>query len=158
MAGRGEAMRGKILGYDPKNNEGAIQGEDGRRYSFLLAEWKSAESPRADVPVDFVPQDGSALQIYPIRDSEAEQNKLVLGIVSLLITFFLGFIGTLISRMAISKIPFSKTLVPVLVHLVITLLALIPVVGWVLYVIGTIYFMVKNYQLVAGKTDAAPSQ
>lgn len=141
-------MKGRVLGYDAKNGEGAITGSDGNRYTFRLAEWKGEDVPKAEIPVDFVPQEGAAVQIYPVRDTEAENSLLILGIVSLLITFFLGFIGTLISRLAISRIPFPEIIVPVLIHLVVTLFLFIPLVGWVLYAIGTVYFMVKNYQLV----------
>jgi hypothetical protein len=141
-------MKGKILGYDSRNSEGAIQGTDGNRYTFPLAEWKGEDVPKPEIPVDFVPDEGVALRIYPIRDSEAEESKFFLGIISLLITFFLGFIGTLVSRLAIAKQPFSKVIMPVLIHAIITLFFFIPVIGWVIYVVCTIYFMVKNYQII----------
>jgi hypothetical protein len=150
-------MKGRVLGFDAKNGEGAITGADGNRYSFQLAEWKGEGVPKAEVTVDFVPREGVALQIYPIRDLEAENSRLILGIISLLITLFLGFIGTLISRLGISKIPFPEIIVPVLIHLVITLLVFVPLIGWVLYAIGTIYFMVKNYQLVETARTGEPA-
>jgi hypothetical protein len=143
-----DQMKGKILGYDANNKEGAIKGTDGNRYSFQSTEWKGTDNPLPDTAVDFITDDGIATQIYPIRDRDSENNKMILGIVSLLLTFFLGFIGTLISRLAISKIPFSKTVVPTLIHFTITLIAFIPVVGWGLYLIGNIYFMWKNYKLI----------
>jgi hypothetical protein len=141
-------MKGRILGYDSENSEGAIQGADGNRYSFQLAEWKGEDAPRPEMAVDFVPDGGVALKIYPIRDSEAEENKLVLSIISLLITFFLGFIGTLVSRLAMAKQPLSKVILPVAIHAIITLFFFFPVFGWVIYVVCTIYFMVKNYQII----------
>ena len=141
-------MKGKMFGFDEKSNEGAIEGIDGNRYSFQIEEWKGNGTPAAESSVDFVIDNEKAIKIYPIRDHEAETNKIVLGIISLLITFFLGFIGTLISRLAISKIPFSRTIIPALSHLVITALAFILVIGWIMYVVGTIYFMVKKFKLV----------
>lgn len=141
-------MKGKILGYDSSSNEGAIQGADGNRYAFQLTEWKGADTPKPETPVDFISDEGFALKIYPVKDTEAEENKLVLGIVSLLITFFLGFIGTLIARLAIAKLPFSKVIAPVIIHAFVTLFFFIPVIGWIFYFVCTIYFMVKNYQLV----------
>ncbi len=146
-------MKGKILGYDSSSNEGAVRGTDGNRYTFELPEWKGGDTPKADIPVDFVPNEGYALKIYPIKDTESEESKLILSIVSLLLTFFLGFIGTLISRLALAKQPFSKVLVPVCIHAVITVFFFIPVVGWGFYFICTIYFMVKNYQLVTKGTN-----
>jgi hypothetical protein len=142
------SVKGKILGYDQDSNEGAIIGTDGNRYSFSKEEWKGQGPPTPETTVDFIADGEAATKIYPVRDKDEEQSKMVLGIVSLVITFFLGFIGTLISRMAISKQSFSLVLVPVLIHFVITALAFIPVIGWVIYVVGTIYFMVKNYQLI----------
>ena len=146
-------MKGKLLGYDSSTNEGAIRGTDGNRYAFKLTEWKGKDTPKPEIPVDFVPNEGYALKIFPIRDTEAEESKLVFGIISLLITFFLGFIGTLISRLALARQPFSKVIVPVLIHAVITLFFFIPVVGWGFYFLCTIYFMVKNYQLVNKSTQ-----
>jgi hypothetical protein len=141
-------MKGKILGYDSSSNEGAIKGTDGNRYAFQLTEWKGGDTPKAEIPVDFVPNEGYALKIYPIKDTEAEESKLIFGIISLLITFFLGFIGTLISRLALARQAFSKVIIPVLIHAVMTLFFFIPVIGWGVYFVCTIYFMVKNYQLV----------
>ncbi len=110
--------------------------------------WKSDKEPSSDTPVDFEVSGDQAIDIYPIRDKDAEENKTILGIVSLLITLFLGFIGTLISRIAISKHRFSKAALPVFIHFIITLLCLVPGVGWLLYLAGTAYFMIKNYQYV----------
>jgi len=141
-------MKGKIIGYDSSSNEGAINGTDGNRYTFQLTEWKGGDTPKAEIAVDFVPNEGCALKIYPIKDTETEESKLIFGIISLFITFFLGFIGTLISRLALARQPFSKVFVPVLIHAVITLFFFIPVIGWAFYFLCTIYFMVKNYQLV----------
>ncbi len=141
-------MKGRILGYDETTKEGALRTSDGSRYSFNISEWKSAGHPAVDALVDFVPEGEKAVKIWPIKDTEAAENKLVIGIIVLLITFFLGCIGTLVSRLAFAKLPFSKVVVPVAVHFVITLMVFIPFIGWIIYVIGTIYFMVKNYQLV----------
>ncbi len=141
-------MQGRILGYDSRMGEGAIQGADGNRYSFQPAEWKGEDVPKPEMTVDFIPEGAVALKIYPVRDAEAEQNKLILSIISLLITFFLGFIGTLISRLAIAKQAFSKVIIPVIIHAVITLFFFIPGIGWVFYVAGTVYFMVRNYQII----------
>ncbi|MCF8088846.1 MAG: hypothetical protein K9K63_07345 [Desulfotignum sp.] len=141
-------MKGKTLGFDSSSQEGAIQGTDGKRYAFQVSEWKNGDTPSAEIPVDFVPNEGYALKIYPIKDTEAEGSILAFGIISLLITFFLGFVGTLISRLALARQPFSKVIVPVLIHAVITLFFFIPVIGWGFYFVCTIYFMVKNYQLI----------
>jgi len=141
-------MEGIVLGFDNKANDGAIKGENGNRYPFTGDSWKSDVSPSINMLVDFEILNKMAINIFPIKDKDAERNKTILGIVSLLLTFFLGVIGTIISRLAISKHSFSKSALAISIHFIITLLALIPIIGWVFYVIGTICFMIKNYQYV----------
>ncbi len=128
-----------------------MRGKDGSRYQFKIDSWKSDKEPLFDTLVDFETSGENAINIYAIKDKDVEENKTVLGIVSLLITLFLGFIGTLISRIAISKHSFSKSAFPIFIHFIITLLGLIPVIGWILYLIGTAYFMIKNYQYVQNR-------
>jgi hypothetical protein len=60
-------MKGQILGFD--GQKGAITGEDGNRYSFELAEWKSDKVPQPRDNVDFVAADGVATEIYRIAGS-----------------------------------------------------------------------------------------
>lgn len=61
-------MRGKILGFD--GSIGAILGEDGKRYTFVTAEWRGEASPTARETVDFVQEGASASQIYPLRGTD----------------------------------------------------------------------------------------
>jgi hypothetical protein len=46
-------MKGKILDYSIQNSGGVISGEDGNRYEFLVAEWKSDKAPKINQKVDF---------------------------------------------------------------------------------------------------------
>ena len=138
-------MKGKVLGYSSNDNEGVIVVDE-KRYKFEKEDWKESQVPQKGMEVDFINEAENAKEIYLLVSQD--KDTTLLGIISLAITFFLGFIGTLISRMVISKHSFSQALMPTLGHLAITLLALIPVLGWIFYVVGTIYFMVKNYQLV----------
>jgi hypothetical protein len=140
-------MKGKILGYDSNSCEGAIIGEDKNRYTFELSEWKGSGTPKAETPVDFITNDGYAQKLYPVSN-ESDNSKTILGLIALLITFFLGFIGTLIARLALAKQPFSEVIVPVAIHAGITLCLFIPFIGWFIYILTNIYFMVRNYQLV----------
>jgi hypothetical protein len=59
-------MKGKILGFDAAGGSGAITGEDGQRYSFAAAEWKSGTAPSPGADVDFVTEGSAAKDIYPI--------------------------------------------------------------------------------------------
>jgi phage shock protein PspC (stress-responsive transcriptional regulator) len=58
-------MRGKILDFSIAENHGVISGDDGARYGFAGAEWKS--STRPPVPglrVDFVAAGDEASAVY----------------------------------------------------------------------------------------------
>ena len=142
-------MTGKILGFDTETNTGTISGDDGKRYKFEKQDWKESFAPQKDTKVDFdIAEDDSAKEIYKINDKLAEQNDTLMGLLAVGITFFFGFIGTFISRLVLAKQPVGKTVVPTLIHFVITLFWLIPLVGWIVYFIGSGYFMYKNYKLV----------
>ncbi len=39
-------MTGKILGFDLKNQDGVIAGDDGKRYKYSQAVWKDSVSPK----------------------------------------------------------------------------------------------------------------
>lgn len=141
-------MTGKILGFDVETNTGTISGDDGKRYTFAQENWKENHTPLRDSKVDFhVDEEGKTVDIYQVKDAAAENNKTVMGLFSLAITFFFGFLGTLVSRLVISKQSAGAALVPTAIHFVITLSIIIPVLGWIVYLVGTIYYMVKNYKL-----------
>ena len=71
----------------------------------------------------------------------------MIGIVSGLLTLFLGFIGTFIVRFAILKQPFEKTILPTLIHFVLNAMAVIPVIGLVIALIANIYFVWVNFKM-----------
>ena len=128
---------------------GTILGDDNKRYKFSKKDWKEKAVPLKEFRIDFdVNEDGTASDIYQILDKEAENNEIFMGLLSVGITFFFGFIGTFISRLVLAKQPLGKTVMPTLIHFIITVLALVPIFGWIIYLIGTLYYMVKNYKLV----------
>lgn len=142
-------MTGKILGYDTTSNTGTVSGDDGKRYKFSKDDWKESTAAQKETKVDFdIAEDGTAKEIYQINDKMAENNDALMGLLAIGITFFFGFIGTFVSRLVLAKQPVGKTIVPTLIHFVITMLGLIPVLGWIIYLIGTGYYMYKNYILV----------
>lgn len=142
-------MTGKILGFDITNNTGTVSGDDGKRYKFSKVDWKESVAPQKETKIDFdIGEDGAAKEIYQITDKVSENNDALMGLLAIGITFFFGFIGTFVSRLVLAKQPIEKTIVPTLIHFVITMLALIPILGWIIYLIGTGYYMYKNYILV----------
>ena len=73
---------------------------------------------------------------------------MLVGIIAGLLTFFLGFIGTFIVRLAIVRDPFIKTLTPTLIHFLFNLIAIIPVIGMLIAFIANIYFVWVNFKMV----------
>lgn len=57
-------MKGKILGFDAAGGTGAISGEDGQRYTFTAADFKSPAPAKAGDNVDFAVEGSSAKEIY----------------------------------------------------------------------------------------------
>lgn len=139
-------MTGKVLGYDTSNKTGVIVTDDSVRYKFAIEEWKETITPKKDLKVDFeAGEDNTAKEIYTIQDQLVENTNTLLGLVAVAITFFFGFIGTFISRLFIAKEPLGSVIVPTILHFIITLLVIIPMIGWLIYCIGTAYYMYKNY-------------
>ena len=89
-----------------------------------------------------------AKDIYSVKNTQIEQNSTMMGLISIALTLFLGFIGTLISRLVLSKKDVTSSVIATVIHLVFTILAFVPVIGWIIFIIVTIYFTVKNYKLV----------
>ncbi len=59
-------MKGKVLGADASG--GTISGEDGKRYKFESAQWKSERPAQPGDEVDFdIADDGTAQDIYALR-------------------------------------------------------------------------------------------
>lgn len=139
-------MIGKILGFDGKT--GTISAENGSRYTFSKEEFKESIQPEKGIKVDFeISDENNAKDIYVVEDQVAENTSTLLGLIAVGITFFLGFIGTFISRVFLAKQSIGSAIVPTAIHFLITILVLIPILGWLIYLIGTFYYMYKNYQL-----------
>jgi len=141
-------MIGRILGFDASSNTGSISGDNGNRYNFSKESFKENIELKKDMKVDFsVNGENLAVDIYTVKDHNQENASTMFGLIAIAITFFLGFIGTLISRIALAKQSFAEALIPTAIHFILTLLILIPFVGWLAYIIGTAYYMYKNYLL-----------
>lgn len=94
-------MRGQVLGVDRVSGEGQISGEDGHRYTFRPDDWSDAKGPAVGARIDFATQDGRALRIFRLPDSDVasvgparqpaanDRNKYVAA----LLAFFLGTLG-----------------------------------------------------------------
>jgi len=73
--------------------------------------------------------------------------KMLVGIIAGLLTFFLGFIGTFIVRLAIVRDPFTRTILPTFIHFLLNAAVIIPVIGIIIAVIANIYFVWVNFKM-----------
>ncbi|WP_269617529.1 TM2 domain-containing protein [Zhongshania sp. BJYM1] len=83
-------MKGKILDFNSTTSQGVIAGEDGKRYSFDGAEWKSEGVAGAGLAVDFVAEGDGAKQLYIDKTIATVSSK---KIAASLLAFFFGFLG-----------------------------------------------------------------
>ncbi|EJM74309.1 TM2 domain-containing protein [Pseudomonas sp. GM55] len=83
-------MKGKVLEFDSTSRSGVISGDDGNRYTFSVAQWKSTILPKAGSRVDFSANNGAAEAIYLESVSLTGNSK---KIPALLLAFFLGAFG-----------------------------------------------------------------
>jgi len=98
-------MNGRILEFNIQKSSGKISGDDGQRYAFSAADWKSDVSPRAGITVDFVTaEDGSAREIYAspddtadIRNMSGSMKKSIIAIVCAVLAFFIPVVGIVLS-------------------------------------------------------------
>lgn len=56
-------IRGRVLGYSDDVAAGVIQAEDGNKYQFERAEWRSAVNPAARGTVTFATRSGKAVLV-----------------------------------------------------------------------------------------------
>jgi len=142
-------MTGKILGYDTNNKDGVISADNGTRYKFTKEDWKENTPPQKEMSVDFeATEENKAKDIYVVSNQLSQNTNTLLGLIAVAITFFFGFIGTFISRLFIAREPIGDVILPTIIHFFITALVVIPVVGWLIYFIGTCYYMYKNFKLI----------
>lgn len=67
-------MEGIVLDFN--QTEGVIRDHDGRRYTFAMTEWQSAEIPERGAVVDFVVDGERARQIYMLaRPSQPQPDE-----------------------------------------------------------------------------------
>ena len=86
-------VKGQILQFSIQDNQGAITGEDGKRYNFSHSEWKEQGYPERGMRVDFAVEEGQALQVYLALEQSAETEKRKSKVAAGLFAIFLGGIG-----------------------------------------------------------------
>lgn len=93
------AMTGVILDYSLQDSSGIISGDNGNRYKFTNAQWKSTNKmPEKNTKVDFEGnEDGEALNIYALEQTQQLQQNIVVNGVSnssaAIVSFVFGLVG-----------------------------------------------------------------
>lgn len=82
-------MKGKILEFNESSRLGVIAGEDGKRYTLDLAEWKAASQPKAGLAIDFTCVGDKATAVYLDSHTSVNNKKIAAA----LLAFFLGAFG-----------------------------------------------------------------
>ncbi|WPN46794.1 MULTISPECIES: TM2 domain-containing protein [unclassified Pseudomonas] len=83
-------MKGKILDFNSESRTGIISADDGNRYTFEVAQWKSSVLPKSGVKVDFSTNNGVAETIYQEPGVTVGNSK---KITAALLALFLGAFG-----------------------------------------------------------------
>lgn len=141
-------MLGKILGLSKNNEQGTILGHDENRYSFTKDDINASTIPEKSMCVEFVPQDNKATNIHMCKACFKEEPNIAFGITTVFITLIFGCIGTFVSRFLFARKPLKDVWLPTLMHLLISIVFFIPLIGFIAYIITTLYFTVTNYKIV----------
>jgi hypothetical protein len=126
-------MRGRLLGFDTRNGNGQISGDDGRRYPFATADWRPRTLPRSGQAVDFDVAGDRAIDIYSLGGgglAVGDKNKIVAA----LLAFFLGVLG-------VHKFYLGRTTAGVIMLLGGTL-------GWLLFLPGMVVAVIALVECV----------
>ena len=67
-------MKGRIIGFDPTTYKGAINGQDGQRYDFVMQDWRGTAPPKVGAEVDFVTDGTHAREIYLVAGVAASMS------------------------------------------------------------------------------------
>ena len=83
-------MKGSILEFNTESRQGVVSGDDGKRYSLDVADWKGSALPNAGKRVDFSVNGEKAEAVYAdTKASEVSSKKIAAA----LFAFFLGAFG-----------------------------------------------------------------
>jgi len=85
-------MTGRILEYNSKEQVGTISAENGKRYTFLIEEWKGKLQPIVGTNVDFAVNNEIINDVYPIENDKITAKKIV-GIIIIIIGLIVSFLG-----------------------------------------------------------------
>ena len=141
-------MLGKILGLSKNSDQGTIIGKDGNRYTFIKEDFSNQTIPNKDVCVEFSPNNNKATSIEVCEACCKENSNIIFGITTIFITLIFGFIGTFISRLLFAKLPMKNVLVATVLHFIVSTVLIVPILGFIVYIIGVLYFTVRKYKLV----------
>jgi TM2 domain-containing membrane protein YozV len=126
-------MKGQILDFQIQSNSGTISATDGKRYTFVGAEWKGTGTPLRGMTVDFETDKTQAKAVYvAIGATSTSKNKVAAGLLAILLggwgihKFYLGFTGPGLVFLLTNTIGFAVTWMLLFVpNLVLGVIALV---------------------------------
>ena len=156
-------MKGKILDFNLQAGEGIISGEDGSRYNFVSAEWKSADShPASGMSVDFDVNENNAVGIYvdvakATQSDNADANtgtaKLIYyGYLAGLIIPFVGFIGLIMAYVNKGNGPHwldenyrfqIRTYWIFVLYMFISIILMFVLIGYITALVSLVWFIIR---------------
>lgn len=155
-------MKGKVLDFNLQAGEGVISGDNGERYNFTNAEWKSSDiHPAHGVIVDFAVNEQNATGIYAEAVAQSAQNaetnsttaKLIyIGFLVGLLIPFVSLIGVIMSYVSKGKGPewldenyrFQiRTFWIGGLYFVVSLLLTAVLIGWITFIVTLVWYVLR---------------
>lgn len=132
-------MKGQILDYQVRLNNGIISGVDGKRYVFSGSEWRGSGVPTRGMKVDFDAENDRAKAVYIAiaETARGAKNKVAAGLLAIFLggwgihKFYLGFTGPALVFLLTNTIGFAVTWILLFVPNII--LSVIAFVEGILY-------------------------
>ncbi len=81
-------MKGRVVAFDWRTNDGVISGANGNSYNFTGQDWRSDRQPQLEMSVEFLPEDRYARNVYGSSISSPQSvfsQRTVVGILGILL-------------------------------------------------------------------------
>ena len=169
-------MKGKVLDFNLQLGQGVISGDNGERYNFTSAEWKSADiHPAHGVKVDFAIDEQNATGIYaeaaPVQqNTEANPTTAKLIYISFLVGLivpFVSLIGVIFSYVSKGNGPewldenyrFQiRTFWIGALYFTVSFLLMFVLIGWITLIVSLVWYVIRTIKgLKALENKQAPA-
>ncbi len=70
-----KSINGTVLSFSIQTSSGLIAGDDSVRYAFAAKSWRAGIAPTNSMRVTFVPQEGEAVDVFPLSNAPQGQHS-----------------------------------------------------------------------------------